>query len=77
MSFKRLVNYVTIVFNNIVVSSMETNNEKGLGIYAIDGIDRTRIFLHQDKVSIHCGQLIDKKKWQSHKQSLSTKLRSS
>jgi hypothetical protein len=41
------------------------------------GLIELGFFLHQDKVSIHCGQLIDKKKWQSHKPSLSTKLRSS
>jgi hypothetical protein len=70
-------NLPTSWIQELLVSSMETNNEEGLGIYAIDGIDPTRMILHQDKVSIHCGQLIDKKKWQSHKPSLSTMLRSS
>lgn len=75
--WQRMVNNLpTSCTQELLVSSMETNNE-GLGIYAIDGIDSTRIFLHQDEVSIHCGQLIDKKKWQSHKPSVSTMLRSS
>lgn len=60
--WQRMVNNVpTSWIQELLVSSMETNNEEELGIYAIDGIDPTRIILHQDKVSIHCEQLIDKR----------------
>lgn len=57
--WQRMVNNLpTSCTQELLVSSMETNN---WAFYAIDGIDPTRIFLHQDKVSIHCGQLIDKR----------------
>jgi hypothetical protein len=53
-------NLPTSWIQELLVSSMETNNEEELGIYAIYGIDPTMIILHQNKVSIHCGRTIDK-----------------
>jgi len=37
-------NLPTSWIQELLVSSMETNNEEGLGIYAINEIDPTRIF---------------------------------
>jgi len=54
-------NLPTSWIQELLVSSMETNNEEGLGIYAIDGIQLGFFLAPRQRVSIHCGQLIDKR----------------